>query len=76
MRRYLKPANVVEIWMRLPVEAIRKQRFNFRPAELPRRQADSMHDNELRLAAIRASVTVAARYLAGRAYQTAGVINA
>ena len=45
VRRHLKAPDLAKVRVSVPVELVRKQRLDLRPAKLTRRQTDAMNDN-------------------------------
>ena len=58
VRRYFEAPNFTEKRMRVPVQPVREQRFDLGPAKLPRRQADTVNDQQRGLLAARPIVMV------------------
>ena len=42
VRRHAQSANLIEVWMRIPIELVGKQFAHERPAEIPRGQTDAV----------------------------------
>ena len=72
---HLESANLGKIGMRVPVEAIGKQCFDFRAAKFPRWQAYAVQHNQLRLAFFGSRVAIAARHLPRLANQPVTDVN-
>ena len=60
VRRYLHATDLLKVWVRIPVQPVREQRFDFRSAEFAGRQADAVDDDHRRLCAIGSRVTIGA----------------
>ncbi len=75
VRGYFESTNLAEIGVRIPVQAVGEQGFDFRTTERARRKTDAMQHNQLRRRSIRASIAITARHLPGRTYQPALEVN-
>ena len=58
MRGHLHATNFTKVRVRIPIEIVGKKRFDFRSAELARRQADAVNNDHRRLRTLRARITV------------------
>lgn len=70
VRGNLHSFNLPEIGMGCAIKTIREERFNIGPTELARWQADSMDDDEFRLASLRTLILIGRRALCRRANQS------
>jgi len=60
-----EPTNLIEIRVRVPIEAVAEQLLYLRPAELTGRQADTVHDDQVRRDTSRSGILIGARTLPG-----------
>ncbi len=60
VRGHPQPTQLVEVRMRIAIEAVRKQIFNVRATELAGRQADVMDDQQADLGTFRSRIEIRA----------------
>ena len=75
MRRGAQALDLLEVWVRIPRQRAGEEPIDPRAAELPGRQADAVHDEELGRRARWPLVEMGRQHLAGAGEQARGGID-